>query len=48
MHNGRNALLNDRLFEELKDNTKAESVKVDAFLKTGCIVYSCDGIKLIV
>ena len=40
MHNGRNPLLNDRLFEELKDNTKAESGKVDAFLKTGSIVYS--------
>ena len=40
MHNGRNPLLNDRLFEELKDNTKAESGKVDAFLKTGSIMYS--------
>ena len=48
MHNGRNPLLNDRLFEELKDNTKAESGKVDAFLKTGFIVYSSDGTELIV
>ena len=36
MHNSRNALLNDRLFEELKKSKKADSVKVDAFLKTGC------------
>ena len=48
MHNGRNPLLNDRLFEELKDNTKAESGKVDAFLKTGCTMYSWGGIESIV
>ena len=35
MHNERKAALNDQLFEILKEGTKAEFGKVDAFLKTG-------------
>ena len=35
MHNERKAALNDQLFEILKEGTKAQFGKVDAFLKTG-------------